>query len=119
MITDKINRNDSSLTAGSAVFLFVSGIIMFFHIDCNIPTADVESPFSGTVRDPILSILKLERFYRGSSVFDRADAIIIGLQKLLETGGIMSNYMFWGIVWYVFISESGPWNNEVRKIKEV
>ena len=142
-----------------------------------------------------MHILKLERFYSAGSIFDRADAVIIGLQNLLKTGGfgiglggclnildgelataksmhnifiqcivelgigfliiywvyisklyshatslswfklcffltlplsssissggIMSNYMFWGIVFYVFLLKQEPWEKYNTNMKTI
>ena len=86
MISDKVNKNNSLWSAGLCKILLVTS---FMNAGLrSSPEADVESPFSSVVREPIVSILKLERFYHGGSVFDRADAIVIGMQKLFETGGM-------------------------------
>ncbi|MBO5723658.1 MAG: hypothetical protein J6S58_02400, partial [Lentisphaeria bacterium] len=37
---------------------------------------------------PVLQLLRLERYNMAGSIYDRTDAIIIGLQHLIKTGGI-------------------------------
>ena len=166
----------------------IAGIIIFFYIDFPIPTSqNTQATFSSEVRDPIMHIIRLERFYSVGSVYDRSDAIIIGLQHIKKTyglgiglggslnildgelvtaksmhnifvqtivelgvgfliiymiylfklyirvtelswfklgflisitlsssissGGIMSNYMFWGVAFYVFLMKHEPWQH--------
>lgn len=171
------------------IFIFLCiGLVLFFYIDFEIPSGKEYTyalTFGDVVREPVLHILHLERFNLLGSVYDRADAVIIGLQHLLKTGGIgiglggclkildgelvtavsmhnlfvqtiveigliafivyviylfklyfqatrlawfkvcffmtiplssaissggiMSNYMFWGIVFYVFFMQKNPW----------
>ncbi len=90
LMNEKMLKNYQLLLLISLIVIGAA-IILFCYIDFSIPSGndyDVKPTFGTAVREPVMQILRLERFYSAGSIHDRSDAIIIGLQNLVNTHGI-------------------------------